>query len=277
VQVTQLATYAVKSLGGVLADQAEVTPQGLAHDRRWAVVDPHGRTVTARECHALLGISARPHSDGVRLRARDGDAHDLAVPPPDAPTVEVGLSRVARLTLGDPGASEWLSAQVGREVLLVHLADLASREIGVAHGGEPGETMNLSDAGPILLVSDASVARLRDWVLEESGEEWVGHQQAVARFRGNVVVDGEVPFDEDRWHRVRIGSLTYRASELCDRCVMTTIDLDSLETTKEPVRTLARHRKWDGQTWFGVRLVPELGPGGTGVLRVGDDVVPEVR
>jgi uncharacterized protein len=137
--------------------------------------------------------------------------------------------------------------------------------------------MNLSDAGPILLVSDASVARLRDWVLEESGEEWVDHQQAVARFRGNVVVDGDVPFDEDRWHSVRIGHLTYRASELCDRCVMTTIDLDSLETTKEPVRTLARHRRWDGQTWFGVRLVPELGPGGTGLVRVGDDVVPEIR
>jgi uncharacterized protein len=240
-------------------------------------VDPCGRIVTARECHALLGITARPQPDGVRLRTRDGDEHDVATPSPDAPTVEVGLSRVERLTRGDSGASDWLSAQVGREVLLVHLADLASREIGAAHGGEPGETMNLSDAGPVLLVSDASVARLRDWVMEESGEEWVDHQQAVARFRGNVVVDGDVPFDEDRWHRVRIGRMTYRTSELCDRCVMTTIDLDSLETTAEPIRALARHRKWDGQTWFGIRLVPELGPGGTGLVRVGDDVVPEVR
>lgn len=276
-QVTQLATYAVKSLGGVLVDEAEVTPQGLVHDRRWAVVDPQGRLVTARECHALLGVTARPHVDGVRLATRDGDEHDLPTPPPDAATVEVGLSRVERLTLGDAGASAWLSAQVGREVRLVHLADLSAREIGAGHGGEPGETMNLADAGPVLLVSEASVARLRDWVVEESGAEWVDHREALARFRGNVVVDGDVPFEEDRWRKVRIGRLTYRASELCDRCVMTTIDLDTLETTKEPVRTLARHRKWDGLTWFGVRLVPEIGPGSTGRVRVGDDVVPEPR
>ena len=55
-----------------------------------------------------------------------------------------------------------------------------------------------------------------------------------------------------------IGGTTYRHGELCDRCVMTTIALDTLETTREPIRTLSRHRRWDGTTWFGVRLVPEL-------------------
>jgi uncharacterized protein YcbX len=275
VQVTQLAAYAVKSLGGLSLDQALITPQGLADDRRWAVVDPHGRTVTARECHALLGITAQAHAHGVRLRTRAGEERDVPTPPADAPTVEVALSRVARLTLGESAASDWLSSRVGREVRLVHLSDPEAREIGAGHGGRPGETMNLADAGPVLLVSEASVSRLRDWVLEESGEEWVDQDEAVARFRGNVVIDGDVPFAEDGWRRVRIGDVTYRRGELCDRCVMTTIALGTLETTHEPIRTLARHRKWDGQTWFGVRLVPELEPGATGHVRIGDEVAPE--
>lgn len=90
------------------------------------------------------------------------------------------------------------------------------------------------------------------------------------RFRPNVVIDGEAPFAEDSWPRVRIGEVEFRTAEVCDRCVMTTIDPETLATGKEPVRTLARYRHWDGKTWFGTRLVPL----GEGELRVGDEVVP---
>ena len=38
---------------------------------------------------------------------------------------------------------------------------------------------------------------------------------------------------------------------------------------KEPTRTLARHRRWDGETWFGMNLVPDT-PGAT--MRAGDEV-----
>ena len=40
---------------------------------------------------------------------------------------------------------------------------------------------------------------------------------------------------------------------------------------KEPIRTLSRHRRWDGKTWFAVNLVPET----TGTVNVGDEVVVE--
>lgn len=273
--MTRLATYPVKSLGGVQVERAEVTPQGLAGDRRWAVVDPDGRRVSARECHAMLGITAEARPDGtVGLTSRDGGIVVLPEPPCHAPAVPVTLSRVDALTLGDGVASRWLSDRCGRDLRLVFLAEPTARPIGASHGGRPGETMNLADAGPLLLVSVASVQRLRDWVLEESQEEWVDLPEAIERFRGNVVIDGDEPFAEDTWERVAIGGTTYRRGELCDRCVMTTIDLVTLETTREPIRTLARHRRWDGVTWFGVRLIPELAPCETRTLAVGDPVEP---
>ena len=97
------------------------------------------------------------------------------------------------------------------------------------------------------------------------------------RFRPNVIIDGEAdePFAEDGWPSVRLGAVRFRVSGVCDRCVMTTIDPVSLVRGKEPIRTLAKHRRWDGKTWFGVWLVPDLaGSRADAVIAVGDDVVP---
>ena len=92
------------------------------------------------------------------------------------------------------------------------------------------------------------------------------------RFRPNVVVAGGEPFAEDAWSSVRIGDVPFRATMVCDRCVMTTIDRDDLRTGKEPIRTLARHRRWDGATWFGIRLTPVLPLAAGATIRVGDPV-----
>ncbi|MBN6057260.1 MOSC domain-containing protein, partial [Nonomuraea sp. RK-328] len=88
------------------------------------------------------------------------------------------------------------------------------------------------------------------------------------RFRPNVIVEGAEAFAEDGWREVRIGMLPFRVSELCDRCAVTTIDPETQVKGKEPMRTLARRRKWDGKAWFGIRLVP-LEPGR---IQVGDPV-----
>jgi len=53
--------------------------------------------------------------------------------------------------------------------------------------------------------------------------------------------------------------------------VLTTVDPDTAVKGKEPIATLARYRRWDGRTWFGVNLIPDSPrPGDT--IRVGDPV-----
>ena len=273
-QVTRLATYPVKSLGGVTPDRSVVTPHGLDGDRRWLVTDTDGRALSTLRCHALMSLTATPLPDGgVRLATRDGDSLDVAPPAPDAERMAVSTRRDDALPLAAPEASAWLSAHLDRPVRLLHQPDPAARSISTKHGGRPGETLSLADTGPLLLVTEASVQRLRDWVLETAQEEWVDQDEAVARFRPNVVVDGDEPFAEDGWRHVSIGGVPFRATMVCDRCVMTTIDRVDLTTWKEPIRTLARHRRWDGATWFGIRLTPVLPVAAGAVLRVGDEVV----
>ena len=169
-------------------------------------------------------------------------------------------------------AAAWFGAVLGRDDLrLVHVH--RPRPLSPTHA-RPGEATAFADAYPVTLASAASLRRLRDWVAEtalERGEE-PRSPLVVERFRPNLVVDGDLePFEEDGWRRVRVGPVEFRVVKPVDRCVMTTIDPTTLERSHEPIRTLAKHRKWDGATWFAVQLVPES----RGVVRVGDEVTPE--
>ena len=274
--VRALTVYPVKSLAGVPVDEAVVEARGLHGDRRWAVVDAEGTKVTAREEHALLGLRAEPlDGGGVRLVGPGADALELG-PPRAAAPVPVAFSGQDHARPAGADADAWLTARVGRPLRLVWQDDETHRPIRPDMGGADGDRNSLSDAAPLHVTSESSLARLNDWLLEtaaERGEEPrdpLGHD----RFRPNVVVSGSDPFAEDAWTTVRVGDVPFRATMVCDRCVMTAVDRGDLRTGKEPIRTLARHRKWDGATWFGIRLTPELPLADGAVLRVGDLVEP---
>ena len=67
----------------------------------------------------------------------------------------------------------------------------------------------------MLLTSLASLADLNTRL---------GHRVPISRFRGNLVVHGAPPWEEDTWRRIRIGTATFRVAKPCDRCLVTTID-----------------------------------------------------
>jgi uncharacterized protein len=255
----------------------DVEPWGLAGDRRWMVVDATGECVTAREEHRLLTITAHTVATdagllaALRLTAPGVEPIDVDEPLGPALPVTVhgrGLEGVA----APDEAGAWFGGLLGRDDLrLVHVH--SPRPLSPTHA-RPGEATAFADAYPVTLASAASLRRLRDWVADtalERGEE-PRSPLVVERFRPNLVVDGDLePFEEDGWRRVRVGPVEFRVVKPVDRCVMTTIDPTTLERSHEPIRTLAKHRKWDGATWFAVQLVPES----RGVIRVGDDVTPE--
>lgn len=286
-RVTELRIYPVKSLAGGSVDEALVEPWGLAGDRRWGLADEGGDMVTAREVHGLLALRAAVIDDEtIRITAPGGESILVDAPLGLGP-VPVSLSRQGFAAPADEDVNQWLSEQVGQRVRLVWQEDPTVRSISGAMGGMPGDSLSLADAGPLLLTSEASLAQLNAWVAEDvdepdppdldpddlsdrtagrRGPEWLD----MVRFRPNVVIDGDIPFAEDIWPTVRIGDVDFRTTMVCDRCVMTTIDPVTLAGGKEPIRTLARHRRWDRKTWFGTRLVAL----GEGSIRVGDEVAP---
>lgn len=279
-QVSALHTYPVKSLRGGPVPRADVERAGLRGDRRWMVVDEAGSVLSARRLPTMLAVTARTGPSGALDLTAAGHAGLHVEPPHGGPVVAVQLSRLATAVGAGEPADGWLSDVLGRRARLVWLDDPSRRTVSAGHGGRPGDVLSLADTGPLLLTSTASLRRLDRWVAAGHAERYArcgaaaGSRPApldMERFRPNVVVDGDLePFVEDTWQTVRIGTTDFRVSELCDRCALVTLDPQTQVRGQEPLRTLAEHRRWDGRTWFGVRLVPE----GTGSLRIGDRVLP---
>jgi uncharacterized protein YcbX len=270
-RVARIMIYPVKSAGGFAVSTTTVEPWGLRGDRRWAIVDEHGVRLGARHHRAVMGITAAPRPDGGLILATHG-LPDLAVAVPAGPDHKVPVDMYGlgwALTAG-PAADDWMSRALDRPARLVWLDDPSRRPVAATHGGRAGDTVSLADLAPLLLATTASMRQLDTWVAEGAAErgEPAPAPLDFRRFRPNLLLDTEEPFVEDGWGRVHVGDVTFRLAEHCDRCAITLVEPSTLELGKEPLRTLARHRRRHGRTWFGVRVVPC----NRGTVSVGDPV-----
>jgi uncharacterized protein len=266
--LSELRRYPVKSCRGQQLATAVVEPWGLAGDRRWMLVDDTGETVTAREHPEMVLIEPRLRADG-GLEASAPGHDDLVVPPPKGGRlVEVTVFGRAPFRATEAGreADAWFSTVLGEPVRLVHADDPHRRQANPEFAG-PGVPMHFGDGYPLLLATEASVARLNELIA--AGPRAEEGPVPVVRFRPNLVVAGSEPWVEDGWRRIRVGEAELRVVKGCDRCAIPTTDELTAVRRKEPTHTLAQHRRWDGAVWFGMNLVP-VTPGTT--LRVGDPV-----
>ncbi|MFN2478077.1 MAG: MOSC domain-containing protein [Pseudonocardiaceae bacterium] len=264
--LTGINRYPIKSCRGHGLAHVVVEPWGLAGDRRWMLVDDEGCVVTARECPQLVLVTPEFDTDGLLVQAPDVDP--LLVGTPDASVVTDVQVFSSELTAA-PASKEahaWFRKVVGKPVRLVYLNDPAQRRPNPAYSREQ-DRVSFADGYPMLLATEGSLAALNDLIA--AGPRPEEGPVSMTRFRPNLVVAGAPAWDEDSWRVLRIGDASFRAVKACDRCVLTTIDPGTARKSKEPLATLARHRRWDGKTWFAINLIPDS-PGAT--LHIGDRV-----
>ncbi|MCT9088651.1 MOSC domain-containing protein [Streptomyces sp. ASQP_92] len=257
--------HPVKSVGGYDTTRAAVEPWGLAGDRRWMLVDTDGTAVTQRERPDLaLSSAATLPGGGVRLSAPGRP--DLEVEPPQS-VAAVGVTlfgKKFKAVPADDAAHAWFSAYLGSDVRLIHLDDPARRRTINPKYAPNGETVSFADGYPLQIATRTSLDALNALIAQ--GDRPDEGPLPMNRFRPNVVLDGTEPWAEDTWSRVSIGEVSFRVVKPCGRCVITTTDQATAERGKEPLRTLARHRRIGSALAFGVLVIPE----NTGTLHVGD-------
>jgi uncharacterized protein YcbX len=263
-RLVSIHTYPIKGCHRVDHDAAGVEPWGLAGDRRWLLTDDDGRVLTQREEPWLTGLRPAVAGGGLTLRADGRPALRVVAEPGEPTEVRVHRDLVLATPAGGDAADAWLSEVFDRKVRLMYLDKPTRRPVDPRYG-QPPDRVSFADGYPLLLASTSSLAALNDWVIEGGADPL-----PMTRFRPNVVIEGAPAWAEDGWlgRRVRIGGVTFRAAKLCDRCVVTTTDQETGERGPEPLRTLARYRRWDHKVWFGLNLIPD----GTGEVRVGDEV-----
>ncbi len=261
--LTSIHIYPLKGGRGLDLGAAAVEPWGLAGDRRWMLVDENFRFISQREHASLARLDLNFGSGGALLASAEGH-RPLTVPVPDgADLVKVTVWDAAMLAAGaGPGADAWFSAYLGQPARLVYLDDPTRRAVDPGYG-RPGDVVNFADGFPLLLTSTGSLDQLGDW-LTADGDQPV----PMNRFRPNLVVAGFEPWAEDRWRRIRIGNVSFRVAKPCGRCVVITTDQSTGARGRQPLRMLARHRRFGKELVFGQNLIPET----PGHLHVGDPV-----
>lgn len=247
-QVTSLIYYPIKACRGVQVDSSHVERMGLQHDRRMMVVTEEGRFLTQREQPRLAWVEPALEDGTLTLSARGYDSIRLPVATAGIPwSVDIWKSKWVQAIDQGEEAAEWFSDWLGMSVRLVHLADGYIRRINEQYAVAPDDHTGFADGYPILLTSEDSLADLN---------ARLETPVPMNRFRPNLVVSGAGPFAEDDWQRICVGDVELAVVKPCARCVVTTIDKDTLEQAKEPLRTLATFRRHELGAIFGQNVIP---------------------
>ena len=255
-----LHVYPIKSCGGIPLESARLDATGLRHDRRWMLVDGMGGFVSQRAVPRMALISVHINHDHLVVRAPG--MPDLQVPFDGeyGPRIDVEVWGDAQrgVPVGQE-ADRWFGEFLGGDYRLVRQPDDDVRPVDSEYAAD-GDRASFADRFPLLLISEASLEDLNGRLEEPL---------PMNRFRPNLVVRGCGPYDEDGWGEVRINATAFRVAEPCRRCAITMTDQRTAGRGKEPLRTLATYRRWDGG---GVIFGRNLIHASSGTLNVGDPI-----
>ena len=260
IQLSNLTYYPIKACRGFDVAESQVERMGLANDRRMMVVTPAGEFLTQREYPRLALVTPAVKNGMVTLSAPNFDSLQFGIQSTGTPTsVNIWKSKgVSAIDQGDESA-QWLSDWLGVSVRLAHVADGFKRKLNPAYAINADDHTGFADGYPILIISEESLLDLNSRL---------DSAVPMNRFRPNIVVKGCDPFAEETWKRIRIGNVEMALVKPCARCMVTTIDKDTLAKSKEPLKTLSTYRKQELGVIFGMNIIPL----NEGVVRVGMSV-----
>ncbi|PLT44248.1 hypothetical protein B8V81_2679 [Paenibacillus pasadenensis] len=202
-QTSEIWRYPVKSMGGERLQGVSVERYGLEGDRFCSLYDEAkegwSSYHTARKFPALLMYRAAYGEKGVRV---------------DSP---LGPSYRWESALGD------------------ELEQVTGTRMSMSAEGAPGREGNglmAVDAASVLIVTDASLRRLK--------AAW-GKEAEALRFRPNLLLRTDDPELDDEsllGARLRIGGALLQVDSFCQRCSMVNYDPDSLERDPSLLRVV---------------------------------------
>jgi uncharacterized protein len=266
--ISELWMYPIKSCGGIRLKRSLVSTYGLAHDRRFMIVDRDtDKMISQREEPRLAlvkpgtnGGTLFIHADGMQREEMSlyhfgGGPHRQ---------VEVHDSKFMALDQGDRLAA-WFSTFLKREVRLVAVVEKSMRTKNVL--GIP-MTISCHDSSSLHVITEESLSDLGARIAGDGR----AYNLSVERFRPNIVLRGaKEPYEEDGWHNMHMGknghSVVLWARKKTPRCKMVN------NGCEETLQTLASYRRNHAarEINFGMYFFPFQ----TGTVGEGDEVTAE--
>ncbi|MGR5283711.1 MOSC N-terminal beta barrel domain-containing protein [Vibrio maritimus] len=256
--LSQINIYPVKSVGGISLSSSWVEKQGLCFDRRFMVALSDGAMVTARKYPNMVKVSSSLLPTGIIFTypgmaplKLEYSSFKLQQTP-----ATVWKDNFAAYTTTDE-ADDWFSQVLDQRVELLFTGEQSNRV-----REKLGHNVSFADGYPLLIISQGSLDELN----RRSSET-----HSMEQFRTNLVVGSDEPFIEDSWKRIKIGEVEFEAVKPCERCILTTVDVEKgkFRESKEPLNTFSRFRANErGGVFFGQNLVAK----NEGMIRTGDEI-----
>jgi uncharacterized protein YcbX len=261
--LSAITLYPVKSLAGISVNSWPVTKTGLQYDRKWMLIDNAGQFLSQRKLPQMALIKTALTDRHLILSASGMEDLSLPLTPTDGDIISStiwGDQCEARSVSSQ--ADQWLSSFLNQDCRLVYQPDEIIRHVDPDYGRHT-DCVAFSDGFPFLIISENSLASLnREMQLN----------LPMTRFRPNLVISGCSAYAEDSWREISIGAIDFRLPKPCSRCAIPTIDPETAQAGKEPLRTLNRIRKWQNNVYFGQNALHNQ----CGTLSVGDTVQVKV-
>lgn len=244
--LTEIWIYPVKSLGGIRLTSAKILPKGLEYDRRFMLIDENGLFLTQRVHPQMALFKTSINGDNLTI-SYNGD--DLAVPLHPSTTqgprpVQIWDDLVMANEV-DPACSTWFSQRLGFPCKLVYFPEENLRAVDPRYKVND-EHVSLADAYPFLIIGQASLNDLNTRL---------DTPLPMNRFRPNLVFTGGQPYEEESWRQFTIGTNRFVGVKPCARCVLTTVDQETAQKGKEPLKTLATYRNFNNKIIFGQNVI----------------------
>eukprot|EP01059_Diplonema_ambulator_P030442 TRINITY_DN5215_c0_g5_i1.p1 TRINITY_DN5215_c0_g5~~TRINITY_DN5215_c0_g5_i1.p1 ORF type:complete len:346 (+),score=90.29 TRINITY_DN5215_c0_g5_i1:37-1074(+) len=261
-KVKSLFVYPVKSCNGIEVSEATVGEKGFLYDRYWIIVDGKGNMVTMRQVTELGRIKTQLVEEDGRtgvVMSTDTNGEITVMEMDDSEkrvdTTVWGATMHKALDCGDE-VGAWIDSVVGVNAptyrLLQCPKDLPGRSVNMLRTeGVPGDfTTGFADGYPYLLILQSSIDVVNKEAKESPSYDSSKNTLDVRRFRPNILVEGEVPHDDDdEWLQIEVGDATFYCVTACERCVMTTINPDTLKmdpwlSPSNAIRLLKKYRQF---------------------------------
>lgn len=258
-KLSRIFIYPIKSLGHVELDSSDIDLFGLKHDRRWMLVTSEGKAITQREYPSLAQFVVDMKEKTINVTSKS-DKNLSIIFPHEITEGDEFMVKIwddtCRAIKASSNINKAFSKALNMEVTLVYMPNSSGRLVNNQYA-QYGEITSFSDGFPILLLSEDSMDYLNSKLSD---------QIDIIRFRPNLVFKGSTPHCEDQFKSFRIGDAQFKAVKPCSRCVITTIDPQTLKAGKEPLKTLNTYRNINGKVMFGMNVLIES----ANTIRVGD-------
>lgn len=257
--LSDIYIYPVKSLAGIKVSTWPVNEKGLLHDRKWMLIDSNNHFLSQRRVTEMALIKTQLIDDKLVLSTSASNSISLPLNPVGGDEINTTIWKdqcIAKTTSKE--ASQWLSNFLNIECQLVYQPDNVVRIVDPNYA-TANDRVNFSDGFPFLIVSEASLTHLN---------HAMNLQLPMQRFRPNLVISNCDAYAEDSWREIQINNINFRLPKACSRCSVPTIDIETAKTSKEPLTTLNRLRRWNNRVFFGQNALHSE----AGILSIGNTV-----